>query len=272
MLFRPAFRLLPKDAMHLVEDTSVVLGLLVWFLFFGSSSTTRCGIGTDGAVVLFAALAVLVARLLVVLSLSRTSIERQDRWFLGWVSPWSRPIASGCSPSSIWTPPENEFVGEVMVDGAGQRRRPRSQRRAPGELVRPPRSAEKEASAAGDGQRGRGARGRAAGPAAPTAPPIGWSSRRCVSASPAAVDVDRVAPRHGDPQRVVARTVEVRSPSSRIALAHHGAGPDLGDRSPVDLDHGHPVEDEVSSSPGSPWRVSSEPSGSRRISGFALRA
>ena len=102
--------------MHLVEDTSVVLGLLVWFLF-GQFINNTLRDGTDWAIVLFAALAVLVARLLpVVLSLSRTSIERQDRWFLGWVSP--RGLASivfGLLAFIDLDAPENEFVGEVMV-------------------------------------------------------------------------------------------------------------------------------------------------------------
>ena len=92
LLFRRAAKLLPHDALHLVEDTGVLLGLLVWFLF-GQLINQTLDDGTDWAIVLFAVLAVVVARTVpVVLSLARTNIERADRLFLGWVSP--RGLAS----------------------------------------------------------------------------------------------------------------------------------------------------------------------------------
>lgn len=116
LLFRPAAERLPHDALHLVEDTGVLLGLLVWFLFGQLINQTLVD-GTDWAIVLFAALAVVVARTFpVVLSLSRTTIDRADRWFMGWVSPRGlASIAFGLLAYIELEPPENELVGEVMV-------------------------------------------------------------------------------------------------------------------------------------------------------------
>jgi sodium/hydrogen antiporter len=116
LLFRSAAQHLPKDALHLVEDTGVFLGLLVWFLF-GQLINQTLGNGTNWTVVLFAFLAVAVARTLpVVLSLARTTIERPDRWFLGWVGPRGlASIAFGLLAYIELNPPENAFVAEVMV-------------------------------------------------------------------------------------------------------------------------------------------------------------
>ncbi len=116
LLFRRAAKLLPHDALHLVEDTGVLLGLLVWFLF-GQLITQTLDDGTDWAIVIFAVLAVVVARTVpVVLSLARTNIERADRLFLGWVSPRGlASIAFGLLAYIELDPPDNELVGEVMV-------------------------------------------------------------------------------------------------------------------------------------------------------------
>jgi NhaP-type Na+/H+ or K+/H+ antiporter len=116
LLFRPAAKRLPKDALHLVEDTSVLLGLLVWFLFGDLINETLVD-GTNWAIVLFALLAVVVARTVpVVLSLAGTNIDRTDRWFLGWVSPRGlASIAFGLLAYIELPPPENDFVAEVMV-------------------------------------------------------------------------------------------------------------------------------------------------------------
>ena len=116
LLFRRAAKLLPHDALHLVEDTGVLLGLLVWFLF-GQLINQTLDDGTDWAIVVFAVLAVVVARTVpVVLSLARTNIERADRLFLGWVSPRGlASIAFGLLAYIELDPPENELVGEVMV-------------------------------------------------------------------------------------------------------------------------------------------------------------
>jgi NhaP-type Na+/H+ or K+/H+ antiporter len=116
LLFRPAAKRLPKDALHLVEDTSVLLGLLVWFLF-GDLINETLADGTNWAIVLFALLAVVVARTVpVVLSLAGTNIDRTDRWFLGWVSPRGlASIAFGLLAYIELPPPENDFVAEVMV-------------------------------------------------------------------------------------------------------------------------------------------------------------
>lgn len=116
LLFRSAAKRLPHDSLHLVEDTGVLLGLLVWFLF-GQLINQTLEDGTDWAIVLFAVLAVVVARTLpVVLSLAGTTIERPDRWFMGWVSPRGlASIAFGLLAYIELGPPENEFVAEVMV-------------------------------------------------------------------------------------------------------------------------------------------------------------
>ena len=116
LLFRSAAEHLPKDAVHLVEDTGVLLGLLVWFLFGQLINQTLVN-GTNWAVVVFAFLAVAIARTLpVVLSLTGTTIERRDRWFLGWVSPRGlASIAFGLLAYIELQPPDNALVAEVMV-------------------------------------------------------------------------------------------------------------------------------------------------------------
>jgi NhaP-type Na+/H+ or K+/H+ antiporter len=116
LLFRSAAKKLPHDALHLVEDVGVLLGLLVWFLF-GQLINQTLDDGTDWAIVLFAVLAVVAARTIpVVVSLARTSIDRPDRWFVGWVGPRGlASIAFGLLAYIDLDPPENELVGEVMV-------------------------------------------------------------------------------------------------------------------------------------------------------------
>ncbi len=116
LLFRTAAKKLPHDALHLVEDVGVLLGLLVWFLF-GQLINQTLDDGTDWAIVLFAVLAVVAARTIpVVVSLARTSIDRPDRWFVGWVGPRGlASIAFGLLAYIDLDPPENELVGEVMV-------------------------------------------------------------------------------------------------------------------------------------------------------------
>jgi sodium/hydrogen antiporter len=116
LLFRSAAKKLPHDALHLVEDVGVLLGLLVWFLF-GQLINQTLDDGTDWAIVLFAVLAVVAARTLpVVVSLARTNIDRPDRWFVGWVGPRGlASIAFGLLAYIDLDPPENELVGEVMV-------------------------------------------------------------------------------------------------------------------------------------------------------------
>ena len=116
LLFRSAAKQLPHDALHLVEDTGVLLSLVVWFLF-GQLINRTLDDGTDWAIVLFAVLAVVVARTLpVVASLARSDIERRDRWFVGWVSPRGlASIAFGLLAYIELDPPENDFVAEVMV-------------------------------------------------------------------------------------------------------------------------------------------------------------
>jgi len=116
LLFRSATKQLPHDALHLVEDTGVLLSLVVWFLF-GQLINQTLDDGTDWAIVLFAVLAVVVARTLpVVVSLARSDVERPDRWFVGWVSPRGlASIAFGLLAYIELDPPENDFVAEVMV-------------------------------------------------------------------------------------------------------------------------------------------------------------
>ena len=249
LLFRRAAKLLPHDAVHLVEDTGVLLGLLVWFLF-GQLINQTLDDGTDWAIVLFAVLAVVVARTVpVVLSLARTNIERADRWFLGWVSPRGlASIAFGLLAYIELDPPENELVGEVMVvtvlvsvlvHGAsvvplatwyGRRRGIPAPERPAAHRTPPPQSVSAVSRAA------RSAPPPSAGPRGGASPRAraGWSTSMA----------------SGAPRRPAAasspRTVEVRRPSSRIARSPtHRAGSELGDGPPVDLDHGHPVEDQV---------------------------
>ena len=116
ILFAPATRHLPSDALHFAEDTGTLLGLFIWFIF-GRLNTETLFDGTTIAIAVYALLVISVARVLpVMLSLVRTDVPRVDRLFLGWVGP--RGLASivfGLLAYINLPAPANGLVGEVMV-------------------------------------------------------------------------------------------------------------------------------------------------------------
>ena len=116
ILFAPATRHLPSDALHFAEDTGTLLGLFIWFIF-GRLITETLFDGTTIAIAVYALLVISVARVLpVMLSLARTDVPLVDRLFLGWVGP--RGLASivfGLLAYIALPAPVNELVGEVMV-------------------------------------------------------------------------------------------------------------------------------------------------------------
>jgi len=116
ILFAPATRHLPADALHFAEDTGTLLGLFIWFIF-GRLITETLFDGTTIAIAVYALLVISVARVLpVMLSLVRTDVPRVDRLFLGWVGP--RGLASivfGLLAYINLPAPANGLVGEVMV-------------------------------------------------------------------------------------------------------------------------------------------------------------
>lgn len=116
ILFAPATRHLPSDALHFAEDTGTLLGLFIWFIF-GRLITETLFDGTTIAIAVYALLVISVARVLpVMLSLVRTDVPRVDRLFLGWVGP--RGLASivfGLLAYINLPAPANGLVGEVMV-------------------------------------------------------------------------------------------------------------------------------------------------------------
>ena len=116
VLFEPATRVLPHDALHFTEDVGTVLGLVVWFVF-GQLINETLHDGTSWWIVVYALLAISVVRVVpVMLSLLGSDVRWVDRLFLGWLGP--RGLASivfGLLAYIDLSPPENGLIVEVMV-------------------------------------------------------------------------------------------------------------------------------------------------------------
>jgi NhaP-type Na+/H+ or K+/H+ antiporter len=117
VFFEPEARRLPADALHFVEDVGAVLSLALWFLFGALLNDVIERATITWQIVLYAALALTVARVLpVAVSLIRTDLGGRDRLFLGWARP--RGIASvvfGLLAYIELTGPDAELVLAVMV-------------------------------------------------------------------------------------------------------------------------------------------------------------
>ena len=117
VFFEPEARRLPADALHLVEDVGAVLSLALWFLFGAVLNDVVERGSISWQVVLYAALALTVARMLPVsVSLIGTDLDRRDRLLLGWARP--RGIGSvvfGLLAYIELTGPDAELVLAVMV-------------------------------------------------------------------------------------------------------------------------------------------------------------
>ena len=117
VFFEPEARRLPADALHLVEDVGALLSLALWFLFGAVLNDVVERGSITWQIVLYAALALTVARMLpVAASLIGTDLVRRDRLFLGWARP--RGIGSvvfGLLAYIELTGPDAEVVLAVMV-------------------------------------------------------------------------------------------------------------------------------------------------------------
>jgi NhaP-type Na+/H+ or K+/H+ antiporter len=117
VFFEPEARRLPTDALHLVEDIGALLSLALWFLFGAVLNDVVERGSITWQIVLCAALALTVARMLpVAVSLIGTDLAGRDRLFLGWAGP--RGIASlvfGLLAYIDLTGPNAELVLAVMV-------------------------------------------------------------------------------------------------------------------------------------------------------------
>ena len=107
---------LPHDALHLSEDVSTMMTLILWFVF-GQVVTNSLEQGGLWEAVPYALVALTVVRMVpVALSLIGTGLPAKDVLFLGWMGP--RGLASivfGLLAYIQLTPPESELVGDVMV-------------------------------------------------------------------------------------------------------------------------------------------------------------
>jgi len=117
VFFEPEARRLPADALHLVEDVGALLSLALWFLFGAVLNDVVERGSITWQIVLYAALALTVARMLpVAAALTGTDLVGRDRLFLGWARP--RGIGSvvfGLLAYIELTGPDAEVVLAVMV-------------------------------------------------------------------------------------------------------------------------------------------------------------
>ncbi len=107
---------LPHDALHLTEDISTMMNLIVWFVF-GQVITDSVEDAGVWEAVPYALLALTVVRMVpVAISLIGTRLAFKDVVFLGWMGP--RGLASivfGLLAYIQLTGSESELVGDVMV-------------------------------------------------------------------------------------------------------------------------------------------------------------
>jgi sodium/hydrogen antiporter len=109
-------RLLPNDALHLSEDFSTMMTLILWFVF-GQVVTDSLEQGGLWGAVPYALVALTIVRIVpVAISLIGTRLSGKDMLFLGWMGP--RGLASivfGLLAYIQLAGPESELVGNVMV-------------------------------------------------------------------------------------------------------------------------------------------------------------
>ncbi|GAA4686771.1 cation:proton antiporter [Pseudonocardia yuanmonensis] len=88
VFFEPEARRLPAGTLHLVEDVGTLLSLALWFIFGAIVNQTLAGGAITWQVVVFALVALTIARMLpVAVSLIRTDVPARDRLVLGWAGP-----------------------------------------------------------------------------------------------------------------------------------------------------------------------------------------
>ncbi|WP_181784709.1 cation:proton antiporter domain-containing protein, partial [Pseudonocardia pini] len=117
VFFEPAARQLPPGTLHLVEDVGELLSLALWFIFGAIVNQTLAGGSITWQIVLFALVALTVARVLpVAASLVGTDIAHRDRLVVGWIGP--RGIATlvfGMLAFVGLPDPENDLALAVTV-------------------------------------------------------------------------------------------------------------------------------------------------------------
>jgi NhaP-type Na+/H+ or K+/H+ antiporter len=117
VFFEPEARRLPAGTLHLVEDVGELLSLALWFIFGAIVNQTLARGSVTWQIVLFAVLALTVARVLpVAAALAGTGIAPRDRLVVGWVGP--RGIATlvfGMLAFVGLPDPENDLALTVTV-------------------------------------------------------------------------------------------------------------------------------------------------------------
>jgi NhaP-type Na+/H+ or K+/H+ antiporter len=117
VFFEPEARRLPAGTLHLVEDVGTLLSLVLWFIFGAIVNQTLARGAITWQIVLYAVLALTVARMLpVALALVRSDVPAKDRLVLGWAGP--RGIATlvfGMLAFIDLTGPDKDLVLAVTV-------------------------------------------------------------------------------------------------------------------------------------------------------------
>ena len=116
LCFGRATRRLPNDALHLTEDASTMLTLVLWFIF-GQVVNSTIAEGGLWQYVPYAVVGLTLVRMVpVALSLIGSGVNRRDVLVLGWLGP--RGLASivfGLLAFIGLSSPESETVADVMV-------------------------------------------------------------------------------------------------------------------------------------------------------------
>ncbi|MGW7053501.1 cation:proton antiporter [Streptomyces sp. NPDC054887] len=112
----PAMRHLPQDAVQMTDDLVALMSLGLWFLF-GQTVNEVFGDGFHLSIVLYALVAVTLARMIpVLLVLSGTGLTRSDKLFLGWLGPRGvTSVVFGLLAAVEMPAHSADFVARVMV-------------------------------------------------------------------------------------------------------------------------------------------------------------
>ncbi|WP_082398883.1 MULTISPECIES: cation:proton antiporter [unclassified Pseudonocardia] len=117
VFFEPVARRLPAGTLHLAEDVGHLLSLALWFVFGAIVNQTLAAGSVTWQIVLYAVLALTVARVLpVAVALIGTDLSARDRLVVGWVGP--RGIATlvfGMLAFIDLPPPQEDLALTVAV-------------------------------------------------------------------------------------------------------------------------------------------------------------
>ena len=115
-VFAAASRDLPDYALNLAEDISLLLSLVLWFIF-GAIINQVASVGVSWRIICYALLALTVVRIVpVMVSLLRSPISRRDALFIGWLGPRGlATIVFGLLAVIELTGTDADLVADVMV-------------------------------------------------------------------------------------------------------------------------------------------------------------